>query len=406
MSDTSREISHPKVFGVTESSITVCFGVSEGEQALDAEATVKLDGDVRAVSKEPGTRLVRIEELAPATEYEITIESGGASAEENRYFPGRATTLTAPAAPEVATFATMNDLHFGEARIGGTLSEDHEYGDEAPGFPVVSDADYDTPYAEFMNADAIAEINRLGVDCSIIKGDIADRGKPEQFETAARTFDAFEAPHHPFLGNHDYLQLNEGIEVDGYSLLGAPPSPRSFDLAGWRIILVDTVDPGVHNGVFPEGRRDWLAAALEDSRREGLPTLVLSHHQPVPPEHAHRYPNSIGMNPDDSLALFDLLAGAPHVKAMLIGHTHRNRVRRYDRTGGLPFVEVNNPKDYPGGFAHYRLFEDGSFSQEVRRTPSRRALEHSTRCRSLFKGGYQHFVLGGLEERSYVVAEA
>ena len=77
-------------------------------------------------------------------------------------------------------------------------------------------------------------------------------------------------------------------------------------------------------------------------------------------------------------------------------------MRRYAATGDVPFVEVSNSKDYPGVFAHYRLFEDGSFSQEVRRTPSRRALDHSTRCRSLFEGGFQHFSLGTLGERSYV----
>jgi 3',5'-cyclic AMP phosphodiesterase CpdA len=305
----------------------------------------------------------------------------------------------------VASFATLNDLHFGESRIGGVLSDDHEYGDEAPGFPVVDDGDYEIPYAEFMNADAIAAINRLGVDCTILKGDIADRGLPEQFETAARVFAAFDKPHHVFLGNHDYLQHREGALVDGYAILGAPPAPRSIDLGGWRLILVDTVHPGEHFGVFPEERRDWLADALEESRREGRPSLVLSHHQPVPPEHRGSYPNTIGVDPGDSLALFDLLAQAPHVKAMLIGHTHRNRIRRYAQTGALPFVEVQNPKDYPGGFAHYRLFEDGSFRQEVRRTPSERALAHSTRCRALFRGGYQHFVLGTLSERSYV-AEA
>ena len=46
------------------------------------------------------------------------------------------------------------------------------------------------------------------------------------------------------------------------------------------------------------------------------------------------------------LALFDLLADAPHVKGMLIGHTHRNRIRRYGPTGKLPFVEVNNPNKF------------------------------------------------------------
>jgi Icc protein len=87
---------------------------------------------------------------------------------------------------------------------------------------------------------------------------------------------------------------------------------------------------------------------------------------------------------------------------MLIGHTHRNRVRRYAAAGDVPFAEVNNTKDYPGGFAHYRLFADGSFRQEVRRTSSSRALAHSMRCRSLFKGQYRHFTMGSLAERCYV----
>jgi hypothetical protein len=68
----------------------------------------------------------------------------------------------------------------------------------------------------------------------------------------------------------------------------------------------------------------------------------------------------------------------------------------------VQFVEVNCTKDYPGGWAHYRLFEDGSFRQEVRRTASPRALEHSTRCRDMFGGRYRHFALGSLEARSFV----
>ena len=404
MADT-RSISEPKLFGVSENSITLVFGVLEGDQPIDAEASVRLNGEVRALNEEPGTRLVRLDGLEPATEYEIEIRSGDACAEHGRYFSGKAITHAAPSSAEVASFATLNDLHFGETRMGGKLTDDHEYGAAAPGFPVVSAAAYDTPYAEFMNADAIETINRLDVDCTIIKGDIADRGLPEQFETAARTFAAFEKPHYPFLGNHDYLQHREGVEVDGYALLGAEPAPRSIALAGWQLVLLDTTIPGEHHGAFGAERRDWLAETLAASRRDDQPTLLFSHHQPVPPEHRDSYPNAIGMDPDDSIALFELLAEAPHVKGMLIGHTHRNRIRRYPQTGKLPFVEVNNPKDYPGGFGHYRLFEDGSFRQEVRRTPSRRALAHSTRCRGLFRGSFQHFVLGSLEERSYV-AEA
>jgi hypothetical protein len=399
---TDRSISHPKVFSVTETSITLAFGVAEGGALIDAKATVRLNGQVRATSEVGGTRLVRIEGLEPATDHAIEIEAAGATAQKGRYFEGSARTHHAPGAAQVASFATMNDLHFGEARMGGVLTNDHEYGEAAPGFEVVSDDDYALPYAEFMNRDAIAEINRLEVDCSVIKGDITNRGLPEEFETAARTFEAFERPHHPFLGNHDYLALRDDIEVDGYGILGAPPAPRHVDVGGWRLLLLDTNVPGEHGGAFGKERREWLADALGECDRLGVPTLLLAHHQPVPPEHADGYPNTIGMDVNDSTALFDLLAQASCVKAMLIGHTHRNRIRRYAKTGTLPFVEVSNPKDYPGGFGHYRLFEDGSFRQELRRTPSRRALEHSTRCRGLFQGGYQHFALGSLDERSYV----
>jgi predicted MPP superfamily phosphohydrolase len=405
MSRSGLSIEQPKIFGVSESSVTLVFGVYEGDRAVDAEAAVRLDGEVRAVSKgSAGTRLVRIEGLEPDRDYEVEIDVvGGRGAEPNRYFPGRARTLPAARSKQVASFATLNDLHFGEPRMGGVLTDDHEYGDAAPGFPVVADDDYERPYAEFMNTDAIEEINRLDVDLTVIKGDIADRGLPEQFELAARTFEAFEKPHHAFLGNHDYLERNQGREVDGYGLLGQEPAPRSVDLAGFRLLLLDTTIPGRHEGAFGRERREWLADALAE--RRDTPTLLFTHHHPVPPEHSGGYPNTIGIAPADSVALFELLEHAPQVKGVLIGHTHRNRIRRYPRTGTLPFAEVVNPKDYPGGFGHYRLFEDGSFRQEVLRISSRRALRHSTRCRELFRGMYQHFTLGSLGERCYVAGD-
>ena len=396
-------IVQPKVFGLTESTVTLAFTVHAGDTPVDAEATVSIDGDIRAVSKgSVGTRLVRIRDLSPDTEHDIEIATAaGRRAETGRYFSGQARTLPSPTAPEVASFATLNDLHFGEGRLGGVMTDDHEYGDEAPGFPVIADGDYDTPYADFMAADAVAEINRIGVDMTIIKGDIADRGLPEQFERAAQTFAAFEQPHHAFLGNHDHLERTNGRVVDGYGILGQEPAPRTVQLAGWELVLLDTTIPGRHEGSFDETRRAWLSDTLAASGRRNTPTLLFTHHQPVPPEHADSYPNVIGIDPADSVALFELLAGHEHVKGVLIGHTHRNRVRHYSLTGRLPFIEVNNPKDYPGGFAHYRLYEDGTFRQEVRRTPSERALAHSARCRELFNGFYQHFTLGALAERSF-----
>lgn len=397
-------IADPELFGVTADSVTLSFVVADDAGPTDAEAHVWLNGVERAVSNGPaGTRLVRVEGLAPDTEYalEIAAESG-AKSEPSRYLPARVRTLPAPRGACVARFATLNDLHFGEPRFGGKMTDDHEYGDAAPGFPLARETDGDVPYWQLMNEDAVADINAAGVDAVVIKGDIADRGLRAQFEVAARTFAGFTAPWHAFLGNHDHYGRNHGEEVDGYALLGQEPAPRAFDLGGWRMVLLDTVEPGDHHGVFPDERLRWLEHELAESRERAQPTLLLTHHQPVPPEHAASYPNSIGIIPEHSTRMFALLGRNPHVRGVLIGHTHRNRVRRYPASGAIPFVEVNCVKDYPGGFAVYELYDDGTFRQEVRRTQTERALAHSTRCRDFFKGGYRDFALGTLDERCWV----
>jgi hypothetical protein len=395
-------IEKPEIFGVTESSLTVAFDLRDAGGPVDAPARVLVNGEERAVSEGGATRLVRVEGLPPATRLRVEIRVTGAEAPaRDAYFPDEVETLSAPRAREVASFGTLNDLHFGEPRFGGVLEADGEYGPDAPGQGSVRETDTEVPYWQFMNEDAIAEINAAGVDLALIKGDIADRGLPHQFATAREAFARFAMPHHAFLGNHDYYGRLVGQEVDGYALLGQPPAPRTTSLGGWRLVLCESAEPGHHHGVFPDDRLAWLGEALDETRESGEPTLVFMHHHPVPPERADTYPNNIGLDPRHSLRLYDLVGRHPQVRAVIVGHTHRNRVRHHSTSGRTPYVEVNCTKDYPGGWGHYRLFEDGSFRQEVRRTASERALAHSARCRDLFKGFYRVFALGRLEERSF-----
>ena len=393
-------ITHPELFGVTESGFTLCFGVEDAAGPVDAPAEILVDAEPRARLGGAGTRQLRLDGLEPATRYRVEIRVAGAEAPaRNVYFPESFETLPREPGAPVASFATLNDLHFGEPRFGGFIQPDGEYGEDREGYPFVRECDTDVPYWGFMNQDAIDEINATGVDAVVIKGDIADRGLPEQFEAAARVFSRLRPPWHAFLGNHDHYGLELGLEVDGYALLGQPPAPRAVELGGWRLLLLDTVEPGHHHGIFPEERLAWLERALGEA--PGCPTLLFTHHQPVPPEHADTYPNTIGIRPEHSLGLFEAIRRHPQVRGVLIGHTHRNRVRRHAAAGPAPFVEVNCTKDYPGGWAHYRLYEDGSFRQEVRRTASERALVHSTTCRDFFRGGYKLFSLGDLGARSF-----
>jgi hypothetical protein len=392
------------LFGLTETSATVCFRVEDAAGPVAAEVEIRLDAEVRARSVADGTRVVRIEGLEPGRRYTLALEAeAGVRAEPDRYLPESFETPPAPQAALVGEIATLNDLHFGEQRVGGTLLQDGDYGPDAEGFPSVHADAPEIPYWRFMNEDAVAEINATAVDATVIKGDIADRGRPEQFAAAADCFAKLAAPHHAFLGNHDHYGRNDGLEVDGYALLGQPPAPRQVDLGGWRLLLLDTVVPGAHHGELPKPRLDWLESALAETREAAIPTLVLAHHHPVPPLYRDRYPNTIGIDPGDSLRFFACVGRNPQVRAVLIGHTHRNRVRRNPASGDIPYVEVNCTKDYPGGWAHYRLYEDGSLRQEVVRTASPRALEHSERCRHMFRGFYRDFALGSLADRSFTI---
>jgi predicted phosphodiesterase len=395
----ARRIRDAELFGVTESSFTLSFDIREGDTPIDCEARVIVDGERHEVPATKGTRLVRIEGLPASRTLPVAIEAVGAEPDApDAFFDGSVTTLGSTDAKQVASFATLNDVHFGEEAFGGTFDPDGNVDD---GAPAVRARDTEVPYWRFMNEDAVAGINRSDVECTFIKGDIADRGLRWQFEAAAETWAAFEKPWHAFLGNHDYYGKAVGEEADGYSLLGQPPAPRALELGGWRILLLETPEPGEHHGVFDDARLAWLREQLDETRELATPTLLMMHHQPVPPGREGGFVNRIGMRPEHSIRVFDVLAGHPQVAGVLIGHTHRNRIRRYEQCPHIPFIEIHCAKDYPGGWAHYRLFDDGHFRQEARRTASARALEHAARCREFFDGGYRRFALGSLGERSF-----
>ena len=137
----SLRVTDPELFGVTESSLSLFFCVEDGSGPVDAEARILLDGETRAISEGLGTRSVRIDGLEPDVEYRLEIAVEGAPPVcSDRYFPSSIRTHAAPSGAPTATFATLNDLHFGEPRFGGQLTDDHEYGEEASGFPLVRDA--------------------------------------------------------------------------------------------------------------------------------------------------------------------------------------------------------------------------------------------------------------------------
>ena len=371
-----------EVFGVTESSVTLSIGVGSRGGEARAPVTLRLDGRARvpiADSADSGPApLVRIEGLAPDREYTVQLEIGG---HRGLHVVRRVRTLPAPTARLVGCFATIDDPHVGapSLAVSGTA---HDPGGEAR-----------RARRAFVAEDAVAEINALGADLTVVKGDLTHDGTAEQLVHARRILGRLRSPWQAILGNHD---VQGG--ADAYALLGQRPAPRVVELAGWRLILLDTARDGTRRGELGDGVLRWLAKALAE--RPEAPTLVLMHHQAVLRPAAHGLPDTIGLSPETSMRLLETLRGHPQVRAVLSGHTHRNHVQWHPRLPSVPFVEVAAAKDFPGVFAHYRLYADGSFRQEVRRITTPRALAHADVCEAIL-GPYRQILLGPLEARSF-----
>jgi len=90
------------------------------------------------------------------------------------------------------------------------------------------------------------------------------------------------------------------------------------------------------------------------------------------------------------------------IVATAAGHTHRNRVRRFTATGGVPHAEVASTKDFPGSWAEYRIFEGGVL-QLHRRLLAPAALAWSERCRTMFGGLYPAYAAGALDDRCLAI---
>ncbi len=165
-------------------------------------------------------------------------------------------------------------------------------------------------------AAAVTAINRdhANADFVAIAGDLADLGEAAAYEVLRDTLAPLTVPCHITLGNHDRAEAFLSVFGPDLAHLEAKVS-RVIDLDGYRVILLDTTTPGTHAGALCDGRRDWLAARLDEALDR--PVIVVMHH------HA----NVLSL-PVDEIPLADgggfarLLKRHPDVRMVISGHVH------------------------------------------------------------------------------------
>jgi Icc protein len=203
---------------------------------------------------------------------------------------------------------------------------------------------------------------RLNIDALVCTGDIVN-DEPEGYAHFARVLAAFGKPVYCIPGNHDDpVRLRSALSRPPFQVGGY------VDLGAWRLVLVDSCNPGHVRGYISAAELQALDAAL--SGCQGY-AMVFVHHHPV--AMASRWLDAVGIeNADD---FFRVLDAHPQVRAVSWGHVHqcfdsRRRGVRLLATPStcaqfLPLSDEFAVDGRPPAYRRFTLQPDGTLETEV-----------------------------------------
>ncbi|MBF6229574.1 metallophosphoesterase [Nocardia abscessus] len=141
-------------------------------------------------------------------------------------------------------------------------------------------------YANLTHVLQQLRASRQRIDALVLSGDLTDTGSPEAYRrlrgAVEPVAEELGAKTVYVMGNHDERT------AFATELLGADPSAvdpdtthdQVVDVAGLRVIALDSTTPRRHDGRLEEQQLDWLAEQLREPAPRG--TLLVLHHPPIP----------------------------------------------------------------------------------------------------------------------------
>ncbi|MDE0547171.1 phosphodiesterase [Microbacterium sp. C7(2022)] len=158
---------------------------------------------------------------------------------------------------------------------------------------------------------------RIAPDAIVFTGDLTDLGEPEAYRALRDLVEPVAqelgAPIIWVAGNHDE---RPAMRRD---LLGRAatedPVTGVWDLAGLRLIALDSTVPGWHHGDLDDEQLAWLGEVL--SKPAPLGTILAMHHPPLP----SHIPFFDILELRDQSRFASVIAGSD-VRAILAGHLH------------------------------------------------------------------------------------
>ncbi|MGW6421846.1 metallophosphoesterase [Nocardia sp. NPDC055053] len=159
------------------------------------------------------------------------------------------------------------------------------------------------------------------VDALVLSGDLSDNGSPEAYKRLRAAVEPVAAELGAeivyVMGNHDERAAfgEELLDLAPGSVDTTLPHDRSIEIAGLRVIVLDSTTPLRHEGRLELEQLAWLRVQLHTPAPRG--TVLVLHHPPLPSPIA----TADFLKLEDADRLVEVLDGSD-VRMILCGHNH------------------------------------------------------------------------------------
>jgi Icc protein len=180
-------------------------------------------------------------------------------------------------------------------------------------------------------------------DFVVIAGDLADAGEAEAYARLKEITGGILVPTYITLGNHD--DRPTFLELFGPANAETGKVDHVIDAKGYRVIVLDSSEPGRVDGVLTAAQIDWLRRQLMTTN----PVIVVLHHNA---NALHIEADTIKLH--DDAPFIAALRSHGDIRQVIAGHVHLTSTAMYH---GIPFTTL------AGG--HYSV----TFNADQPRTP-------------------------------------
>jgi len=177
----------------------------------------------------------------------------------------------------------------------------------------------------------VAAINARYPDADfvVVAGDLADLGEEAAYLRLQTLLAPLVIPAFVTLGNHDdrptFLRVFGGALADETGNVN-----HVIDAKGYRVIVLDSSEPGRVDGVLEPAQIDWLTARLAEAADR--PVIVVLHHNA---NALHIAADNIKLI--DDAPFLAALKTHPDVRQVIAGHVHLTSTAIYH---GIPFTTL------------------------------------------------------------------